>query len=717
MKKNINDLLKLSFYAVGTIGLITSSHYAFGRTEKLFDYSALMSSTYGGPLPGTEVALPGYNPMPWLGGSWQIMYTINPPAPHPYYKNTYAWQQNNGYAGMFVRTPDAPLNATEDPNALMLTMDYFHSAGLHMDYVFSDIEVASNAGAKVTTEELVFANIKAIVDQVRVYPDAQINTAKNGAYPHYPGKVNMSGNYFGFIDHTRYDTFYDTSGLNVAMPDAYPYAPYISHSDPVIWGGGSVNNFGNWWDARYVIDTNLLTPNQQAAIGKPSYMSPNQRAALFYAPLERVSTAKRNLPAGHELIPWVTDFQPVVEPAYNITPGQAPTIEDNQASVEHYRLRGADGFYAFWDGGQEGTSGVTRVDNTTYRTKVHDAWHSLDWFFSLPTTIGSITANTTLNLDTNKNIGGTYVDPNGLNGGIEWSAYQRGNRIITLVSNLGNGDQSALWSLPSINSNLPAKSPIVPIRSHDQFQYLSNPTYDKFESIPGIRTLNGPQKSRYTQTASTISGLGNLSTQALATTSKASSSTTQKMWFVAENPGGLLMTDQMLYGGKLYFNGSINNGVTLASFEPVNITSSELAATNSAVATNHEGPILSMVGSSTSTIKVQFRATGSSGDKYQATNFSPVKNRWYEFSIHVDPYTNAGSAWYKDLYAINVSHTTSDSWIELKFDNLATTGVIESLTTLPLLLSTSATTTLFNGWQITGVRNAQFDDLSIQFNP
>ena len=120
---------------------------------------------------------------------------------------------------------------------------------------------------------------------------------------------------------------------------------------------------------------------------------------------------------------------------------------------------------------------------------------------------GTITADAPLNLDTFKNCNGTYVDPNGLNGGIEWSAYQRGNRIVAVVSNLGNGNQASYWTLNTINANLPSLSPVVPMGGHAVLQYLSDPTFDNFES-PNARTLHGPNAAYFQQAQGVIAGQG-----------------------------------------------------------------------------------------------------------------------------------------------------------------------------------------------------------------
>ena len=129
-----------------------------------------------------------------------------------------------------------------------------------------------------------------------------------------------------------------------------------------------------------------------------------------------------------------------------VSAGQYPTEADYQALVMHFRLRGADGTTPSMEAtaSPPPPSGTWTIRPTA--TTRSTAWTSLDWFFNLPTSVvtsgGTITADTPLNLVTFKNCNGTYVDPNGLNGGIEWSAYQRGNRIVAIVSNLGNGNEA-----------------------------------------------------------------------------------------------------------------------------------------------------------------------------------------------------------------------------------------------------------------------------------
>jgi hypothetical protein len=139
----------------------------------------------------------------------------------------------------------------------------------------------------------------------------------------------------------------------------------------------------------------------------------------------------------------------------------------------------------------------------------------------------------------------------------------------------------------------------------------------------------------------------------------------------------------------------------------VTIGSYELSNTASAVAATDEGPTLSFVGSTGSTIEVEFRATSSSGDTYVATNLAPAVNNWYSFDVLVNPTTGTAAVFYKSL-------TSTADWTQLTFYDL-TAGT--AATSIPLLLSGSATTTTFNGWQISGVGYAQLDDLSMQLYP
>jgi autotransporter-associated beta strand protein len=656
--------------------------------DKIFDYSTFYAIGASGAANYT--ALPGYDPLPnscMCGLSGDM-----PPVATGALAATYSWQQSNGYSAFLMTNGEGGFTGPYQWWYVSDTLAWMHSQGYRADYVFADYE-------ENTSQQ----DILAMVAAVRSFPDPNINQAKIGNYQYFPGRYDLSAFTTNIMDRTQANADFLSSGLNVAMPCAYFDTSSVTQADT------SANNpwaNGTWWNPTY--DSSYLTPNQQAAIGS-AYLSPNQRAALFYVALERPSLALRNLPAGDECIAYVSPLLTGVSTAYCVNAGQYPTEADYEANVMQLRLRGAAGIVTF----PGDTGGPGDLDYTTYRTDVYNAWTSLDWFFGLPTSVvssgGTITANGPLNLDTYKNCNGTYVDPNGLNGGIEWSAYQRGNRIVAVVSNLGNGDQATYWTLSSsINANLPSQSPVIPMGCHAVLQYLSNPTFDNFESA-NTRTLCGPNASYFQQAQSVVAGQGNTSSGALGLTASAPTGATSSMWFQAGNPGGLLSTDQMVYGGNMYFSGSgtVTSGATIASFEPVTIGSYELSNTASAVAAGDEGPKLSFVGSSGSTIEVEFRATSSSGDTYVAANLTPAVNSWYSFKVLVNPNSGTGAVFYKSL-------TSTNDWTQLIFYDLTTS---QTATSIPLLLSGSATPTTFNGWQVSGVQYAQLDDLSMQLYP
>lgn len=654
---------------------------------KFFDWSNGRLSAPVGDW-SKDTALPGYSAIPFLW-HWEPMaidgsgeYVPSVPI-----QDTYRWQQNQGFGAFMVHEDSAPIDGSYDRLAIIKTLQYFKKRSYFLTYVFADFETGA-----WRENTLFMAN--AVLSS---YPQAKV-----GNYGSFPGRYDLalaypvtsvpelSANRTLLAGGNGLDDFYKSSKLKVAMPDAYAYSFYNVHSNDT-WTWTS-----NWWNNSW--NSSALTPNQRATIGK-SYMSPNERAALFYAPLERVSLSRRELPSGHELIPYVSGLLNFAD--YWVQPSQQPTIADNRASVKHYRLRGASGFYAF-----DGASGV---DYTLYRNSVLQAWKELDAFFKLPTTVGSVSSARILNLITNKNSGGTYVDPAGKNGGIEWSGYQRGNRILTLVSNLGNGNQSALWSLNSINPYLPSKSPSVLKGSHAIFQYLSNPTFDSFESSSPTRQLKGLEASAFIQRSSVVTNQGNKSALALTT----NSTTKKHLWFLAAAPGGIYSTDAVDFGASIKVTGTIVTGGTMASYGPVRVVSSQ-PSTSLLVDPSLEGPDLSLVGVNSTQMALQIRSRRSSGYVFRANNFTVKKDNWYAFKITATGATNSASVWYKDLYKIHVTKTQPDVWTRLYFNNTST-STNENLSTVPLSMTSAATTANFNGWQITG-QKSQFDDLFIQLS-
>src|SRR3984957_5275229 len=444
--------------------------------QPVFEWVGMYSSNSGNTDADVNVS-PGFNPVPYLWRFDPMTHGI----PSARARNTYMWQQAGATAdppsawrAFFAHQDSATVVGGNPANAhdIANTLAWFQSQYYPLDYVFADFEGTSDD----------WSNLSALVDQVRNSPAGA--HAGIGNYGWFPGAINLGADYPHFADLRAQSAEYATkasngmAGLNVAMPAGYPLQAYMIHADDAwSWGAG-------WWTNSLLPASaiTLLTYNQQAAIGT-AYLSPNERAGMFYGPLEQVSAARRSLPGGQPLIPWVSPFQ-VTNGLPALQPGQVPTAADNQAFLEHCRLRGADGFAAFGYDGMAAYVG-TYSDNSSFTVAAYHAyaadmaatWHSMDWFFALPTEVGVITADRPLNLYTFKNTGGTYVDPGGRNGGIEWSGYQRGNRILALISNLGNGAQAATgtgagnngnWRavFTSLGANLPTQSPVVPAGNH-----------------------------------------------------------------------------------------------------------------------------------------------------------------------------------------------------------------------------------------------------------
>ena len=159
-------------------------------------------------------------------------------------------------------------------------------------------------------------NIIEVVARARaVNPDIRA-----GNYNYFPGEYNGSMPCESQADRTNdpygadLNEIYLTSGLDIAMPSCYPYEFHECHIIPGQYGGSS----------------------------------PNTRSALFWAPIERLSVAKRDLPAGHMLMPGITPF--VAWEGYEATP---PPPADVEALTQHLRLRGADAFQRWSTGADE----------------------------------------------------------------------------------------------------------------------------------------------------------------------------------------------------------------------------------------------------------------------------------------------------------------------------------------------------------------------------
>jgi hypothetical protein len=271
-----------------------------------------------------------YVPVPHIGHDW---YATSPGSLPPVFVNLYTTLHAQGLPiALMLRDDTGPLYGTKDRNALANTILWLRNQGWRLDYVFADIETANT-----------YAEYRAICNIVRSNADPNINGAYIGLYPGYAGNFDLSVQFLWLTNRSADSALYLETytnanseivpGQNVSNPACYPYAYYTAHAT------------STW-------------PAEQR--------SPNDRSALFWAPLERLSLAKRNLPAGHRLMPWMAAFVP-----WSGYPAPAPTYEDRQALLRHFRLRGTDSYYVL-------NSGNPDLSDADYRAELRATWTNLD---------------------------------------------------------------------------------------------------------------------------------------------------------------------------------------------------------------------------------------------------------------------------------------------------------------------------------------------------
>jgi len=286
---------------------------------------------------------------------------------------------------------------TTSPDAIDTVLTYVPD----MEFVFMDLEGSTLLNVEPNVVEVI-ARSRAVNPDIRA-----------GNYNYFPGEYDGSLPYQSQADRTHdaygadLNEIYLTSGLDVAMPSCYPYEYHERHALPGQYGGSS----------------------------------PNKRSALFWAPLERLSVAKRNLPEGHMLIPWIAPF--VAWDGYDAPP---PTMSDVARLTQHFRLRGADAFYGYSPGADDHPD----FTGESYRQFVSAVWRRLDQDFEDPHDVE------VLNLETNKTEG------------VEWSGIRNGERVVILASNLGT-DDPAIIAMPDI-PGLPATISI-PLNEHVLYRF------------------------------------------------------------------------------------------------------------------------------------------------------------------------------------------------------------------------------------------------------
>lgn len=276
-----------------------------------------------------------------------------------------------------LRNATAPLNGSR-PHALQSVIDMLAVNDRMLDYVFSDFETGDLEQDRLE-----------ILEQVRLVRqfDPDLESTRVAAYPYFPGAVDPSQPFPESVDMADRDSFYHSSGLNVAMPEAYPYAYLANHAQPGIW----LEN-----------------------------VAPNTESALFWAPLEQVSVAARSIvndESGDLLIPWVSGVFECGKGPHDCPeiPITHPTVDDVLHLVQHLRLRGADGYYLL----ALADSATSEYQNSDFQQDVYDAWHDLDPVFS-------VGAAKVLNLETDKT------------SGVQWSGVVGAEQFYFLFSNLGD---------------------------------------------------------------------------------------------------------------------------------------------------------------------------------------------------------------------------------------------------------------------------------------
>ncbi len=371
---------------VGWLVAASSSYGYEGPWALFFDWSS---------DPAYYVPGSGRSPrMDQLG--FQLVHTKHHPQPH---LANWAWdnatvlqmydrlvREKRPVSFMLHSPMNCPLTGAKK-DALPNTLAYLSGKGYRLDYLHMDFELDGGFPTDRNNAEVAEA-----VRQVRTHADPRINRARIGAFDLYPVSSITYFPYPKLNGKTNTDLWnhgYASTGVNVAMPNMYPWEYLEMHTHADLWG---------------------------------SDVAPNKRSALFWAPLEQLSAVKRVLPAGHQLVPYPTDFVPWKHLAgytdtYDAPP---PPRKDNVALLQHARLRGADGYYLY--------ATAKPADMEQYRGDMLQAWESLDWLFA------GGQAPKILNLETNKR------------SGLQWSGAVTNNGIAILVSNLGNS--AATFTMP-----------------------------------------------------------------------------------------------------------------------------------------------------------------------------------------------------------------------------------------------------------------------------
>jgi hypothetical protein len=371
-----------------------------------------------------------YCPVNQTGGSHGGP-TYEPGSWMAWFATCYAGRQDEAGApiGILIRNRNCPFpfatgGLPTNPDALEHALDALPK----LDYVILDLETWPGV-----SPAMVQLNVVEVVRLVRGHPNPRIADAFIGNYADTPNRFDEAMVVPGLRDRTRSRTSdgveWDRHALyhaafDLAMPSAYPAEAYSRHSDAHAQHGNA---------------------------------TPNDRAAIFWAPLERVSAAARELPPGHRLMPWITNYLASSgNSAHEHAP--PPPLGDLIALAQHTRLRGAMSFMLWTP--NDGATAHPTVDYPLFRDTALAAWASLDPYFATGAPVEF------LNLETDKA------------SGVQWSGARVRNQVLMLVSNLLEADAVRV-PLPMIGA-LPARTvPIAP-GSHRVLSYPCDPAVRDF---------------------------------------------------------------------------------------------------------------------------------------------------------------------------------------------------------------------------------------------
>jgi hypothetical protein len=373
----------------------------------------------------TNATTPEYTPMPHMGhdqaansATYQNLFTSQIAAGKP--------------TALYFRNDTVPINGSTTLGSTKgkYTLNTVLGWATQLDWVLGDIERGEVSDEQEMTE---------IVDVIRADSDPDINDAYIGNYDYFAGTNGAYMTFPGNQDTTVQHNIYINSGVNVSQPAIYPYSYYMRHSQ----------EFTTW------------------PVGQ---RTPNQRAALLWAPLEKFSTAKRNLPAGHKLVPYTSVWLPMTTTTGGRYDSVIPEKADAWALIQHCRLRGADGIFDFrasfdregtWPDGADwipDTSWLQNYSEDQYRIDIVDKWNDLDSVFTSA-------IRTNLNADTD------YSTDKAT--GLYWSGVRSVNTLKILVSNL-SGASTTLSLTPTgytTAQGIPAATTSVANNTHTFFTY------------------------------------------------------------------------------------------------------------------------------------------------------------------------------------------------------------------------------------------------------